>query len=467
MGDNSHLAKSLFKSKAHIKSFGRDAASSLNSVGGAGMGAARMLGGLAGGLTFGTAVNKAMEYQSALNQIRVLGVKDMGVVDEAIRKTSMAYGIDLVQAATVAKDAISTFGTEGQGLSESLVFMQQASKASKAGYVDLGDAAMAVTGILKVFDLGTNSTISIMDKLKVATDLGITNMQRFAPEVSKLNVQFQVAGMGVDEMLSSLSAMTLVEQDVSRDSMMLTNLLKVLGGGNKDAAGAAKKLGLDFSATHLKAVGLAGATREVMAAVKGNDDALRRLFPDMDAYNGYVTYAKVVNTDYTRILGEVSGALGGTEEAFKNVMENDPVNAFSRLKEAFTGLATAAIPVDALTVSLNALADAISGAGVSDAVANSGWFKWATSGTSGMDMYYNRQDRVGEANYQSDVGSFKTAGQRLGLSQSKKQSLAAQAGVGLQNGAGDVNVTISNANFRGTDDMVKRYNRQAAMAPGV
>lgn len=476
LGDNNHLAKSLFRAKTDIKHTGALAARELGHIGGLGSRALGLIGGAMGGLSFGSAITEASRFQSALTEIRVLGVKDIDQVSQAVSRVSSKFGIDLQQATTVAKDAISTFGTEGQGLTDSLVFMEQISMASAAGYVNLADAANAVTGILKVFNMNTDETIGIMDKLKVATDLGITDMQRFAPEVSKLNLQFQAAGMGVDEMLTSLSAMTLVEQDVSRDSMMLTNLLKVLGGGNKEATKAAEGMKLEFTAAHLKAEGLAGVLNEVMQATNGNGDALRRLFPDMDAYNGYLTMAKVVNTDYVRILGEVQGAMGNTARAYDEVMAHDPTHAFKRLTESIQGLIATGVELSGLTNIMNMFADAISGEEVGKAVTESGWYKFWTGNGKESERYYKSVNASADAKNQEDMANYAATGQRKGLSSEKRAALTEQAKAGIANNSTtsttpttiiNNNTTISHANFTAGDDMVQAHNRKIAMAPGV
>ncbi|MCL4735378.1 MAG: phage tail tape measure protein [Candidatus Omnitrophica bacterium] len=286
----------------------------------------------------GGAAKKASDYRSSLNQIRVLGVKDMETVDAAIRRVAKTFGTDLTETATVAKDAISTFGTEGEGLADSLTYVEQSAKAAAAGYVGLSDAARATTSILKVFNLNTNQTLEVMDALKVATDLGITDMQRFAPEVSKLNVQFQSAGMNYKEMVSALGAMTLVEQDVARDTMFLTNLLKVLGGGNQEAAKAAGELGIEFSATALESKKLSGMVEEINQKLKGNKDALRRLFPDMDAYNGYLTFARVNSGDYQTILDKVNNSLGELDKAYEDVLANDTAHQFNLMKASMVDM---------------------------------------------------------------------------------------------------------------------------------
>ncbi len=361
--DLSELSKELAASKVQFKAFGddvtqigKDAGTSLDASLGktsketakkfdesakaisANLKSVSMSAGLFGASVlgaFGTAAKKASDYQSSLNQVRILGVKDMGLVDEAVRRVAKTFGTDLAETAAVAKDAISTFGTEGQGLADSLVFVEQSAKAATAGYVGLTDAAKATTSILKVFNLNTNQTLEVMDALKVATDLGITDMQRFAPEVSKLGVQFQSAGMDFKEMVSALGAMTLVEQDVGRDTMFLTNLLKVLGGGNQEAAKAAKEMGIEFSASALETKKLSGMVAEVTEKTKGNKDALRKLFPDMDAYNGYLTFARVNNGDYQKILDKVNHSLGETDKAYQDVIKHDPTFHLKQMKASF------------------------------------------------------------------------------------------------------------------------------------
>ncbi len=361
--DLSEFSKELAAAKVNVKAFGdsltkigKDAGSSLDASLGktpkelakkfdesakaisANLKSVSMSAGLFGASVlgaFGTAAKKASDYQSSLNQIRILGVKDMGLVDEAVRRVAKTFGTDLAETAAVAKDAISTFGTEGHGLADSLVFVEQSAKAATAGYVGLTDAAKATTSILKVFNLNTNQTLEVMDALKVATDLGITDMQRFAPEVSKLGVQFQSAGMDFKEMVSALGAMTLVEQDVGRDTMFLTNLLKVLGGGNQEAAKAAKEMGIEFSASALETKKLSGMVEEINTKLKGNKDALRRLFPDMDAYNGFLTFARVNSGDYQKILDKVNHSLGETDKAYQDVIKHDPTFHLKQMKASF------------------------------------------------------------------------------------------------------------------------------------
>lgn len=499
LGDDNHLAKTLFKSKARVKAFGGSVANSLSSIGRIGIGTGSMIGGGIAGLGVGEIVSQTAQYESALNQIRNLGVKDMEAVSRAIRETSSLFGLDLVRTTNIARDAISTFGTEGQGLADSLIFTRQAAKAAVAGYVDLGDASKAVTSILKQFDLSTERTTEIMDKLKVATDLGITDMTRFAPEITKLGLTFKNAGMDYETMISALASMSLVEQDVSRDTMMLRNLMKVLGGGVREASDyALKNLKLELSATALESKGLAGMMHEVMRATDGNKNALRRLFPDMDAYDGYLTLAKVLNTDYVRILGQVNAAMGGTDTALSNVLKHDPAAAFNRLAQALTNTASAQVGLQNLTMVMNDLADAMSGVDTSNkrggGILDTWWGKFVTSGSSGLEMWQDKKEAAAEAAYQQDIAGRSTMNRRHGLTGERAAQLAEQAKRGQRNVNGNANeisiatreevaqpgnpsnvtgnayptnITISHANFTMSDEDKARVLMRLSNMPGV
>lgn len=133
------------------------------------------------------------------------------------------------------------------------------------------------------------------------------------PVANSLNVQ-------TDELFSSIAILT---KNGIQTSSAITGLKAAYSNILKptsDASKMAKQLGLDFSATHLKAVGWAQFMAEIKEKTNGDADAMAKLFGSVEALNSMTVLAGAGLDDFNSCLEQMTSAAGLTQESYEKML---------------------------------------------------------------------------------------------------------------------------------------------------
>lgn len=167
-------------------------------------------------------------------------------------------------------------------------------------------------------------------------------------------------GVSTKELFGSLAVLTKngikTSEAVTGLKAAYSNILKP----GSEAGKLASKLGLNFSAAHLKSVGWAKFLEEVKQKTGGNSEKMAQLFGSTEALNSVMVLAGKGAGDFNKVLKDMNKTTGLTEQAYNKVQTPGEKfrQSLNKLKNSAIKLGDALAPVlTILTTYISKLSD--------------------------------------------------------------------------------------------------------------
>ncbi|MGE0229460.1 MAG: phage tail tape measure protein [Dehalococcoidia bacterium] len=271
-------------------------------------------------LAFG-AVSKFADFDLQVARVASLLPQSAGLMDDLtgkVNKLAVTFGQDGASAANAFFDAISA----GVSEADSEGFVATASKLAVAGSTDVSTTVLGLTKVINGFRLGVGEAESVADAFFITNKLGVTTVEQLARGIGQVAPSANALGISYKELLSVTATMTKAGIDTSTTFASLKQVFSNILKPSKDAADTAKRLGIEFNASALKAKGYAGFMADLATKTAGNVDAQAALFGSMESFNAVAT---VVSEGGAR---DLSGALQQMETGAGTV-----THEFGRMSE--------------------------------------------------------------------------------------------------------------------------------------
>ena len=149
------------------------------------------------------------------------------------------------------------------------------------------------------------------------------------------------SGVSFEEITAALAALTAQGVPTSVATTQLRSAIQSLTAPTIRQAKIVRELGLDFSATRLQQIGLAGAFEEAIEATDGNMAILRKLIGSVEGLQAVLALGGEQSHKFTNALKEMETATGATDKAF-GIMAN--TNAF-QLQKAINDIKLALVEI--------------------------------------------------------------------------------------------------------------------------
>ncbi len=315
-GDLSPLDADLAKIGPLAQKHARTVGIAMAAVGGA----------IVGGL--GLAVKSAMDFQGAMAEVNTLGIENLKGLSDAVKDVSATFGLDLVDGANAAYQAISAGADEA----ETPLILAEAAKAATAGVTDLTTAIELGMGVQNAFGDSITSVTQVYDESFLAVKNGVTTFEELAASVGKLSPIFNAVGLSSGEMFASIAALTkggiATAEAVTGMKGAITGIIKPTA----EASELAEALGLEFNAAALEAKGLGGFLEDVRDKTGGNIETMSQLFGSVEGLAAVLSLTGAQAESFADILGQMENSTGATQEAFDRLVASDPGFAWRVLK---------------------------------------------------------------------------------------------------------------------------------------
>lgn len=290
------------------------------------------LAGIGAGLTAGlaSATSSAADFNAKMADVAALGVKDVGRLKEAVKDTSVAFGVDLLQNALATYDLISA------GVDEKLIpaTLRAANTAAKAGRGSLAEAVDLGTSIARAFNEPFSNMAEIFDAAIIAVNEGKTTIGEMGATVGRVAASASTAGVSMDEMFAVIAAGA---GTAGNTAEVITGLKATLAGilkPTKQANEAAEALGIEFSGQALKAKGLQKFLQELGDAVAGDAVLMNQFFGSTEAANLVLALTANNGKLLSGTLETMAGKQGQANRAFEKWKDANPAFAFNQAKQA-------------------------------------------------------------------------------------------------------------------------------------
>jgi TP901 family phage tail tape measure protein len=215
-------------------------------------------------------------------------------------------------------DMISANGDTANALN----YTQIAVKAAKGGFTETAVAVDGLTTVMNAYGLvGVDAMQKVSDQMLTAQNYGKTTFGAIAASIGNVIPLAAQLKTGTDELFASLAVLT--KQGIGT-SEAVTGLKAVYAGILKptsDATKAAKEMGLDFSASALRAQGLGGFLDQLMAKTGGSADKITALFGSVEALNTVLAMtSEGGRKDFAGAMEAMKSSAGATDKAFETMV---------------------------------------------------------------------------------------------------------------------------------------------------
>ncbi|MBL4761287.1 MAG: phage tail tape measure protein [Gammaproteobacteria bacterium] len=175
-----------------------------------------------------------------------------------------------------------------------------------AGATDASVAVDGLTSSLNAYGYETSEAQAIAEKFFTAQKFGKTTIEELSTDFGKVAATASSMGVSFDEVLASVSAATLAGIETNEAYTGLKAVLSNIIKPSKDAADEAKRLGIEFDSSALKAKGFEGFLDSITSSAKFNGETLEKLFGSTEALNIAFALTGGQADDFTNILKELS-----------------------------------------------------------------------------------------------------------------------------------------------------------------
>lgn len=223
-------------------------------------------------------VEQGKAFEEAFSKIRVTtggNVEENERLRQAIMRMNPALG-----SATELTKALAIAMTEFSEASrpEQLAFVETAAKVAVAGFTDTKTAVDALTAVVKGYRMELGDAAKVGEVLVKATQIENVSFGEMGNSLARLSNTAKLAGVSFSELVGSY--LTLAERQTPQLAMMqLRMLLNSLMKTSGPAATEAKRLGIEWSAAGIKAMGFVNWLKKLNQVTAGSAEVLDNLIP--------------------------------------------------------------------------------------------------------------------------------------------------------------------------------------------
>ena len=227
----------------------------------------------------------------------------------------------------------------GFGETSELIDVLKASQlGATGGFSDLATVTDATTSVLNAYGLESDKAAKIVDGFVQTQNDGKIIVQQYAQQIGRLAPIAAGAGVSIDELNAAISSVTATGVPVESTFAGLRQVIASIQKPTGEAAKAAKKLGIDFSAAALSSKGLGGVLQEIVDKGGASEETLALLFGSVEARTAVLPLLNDQLVSFNKNLENQANAQGTAAEAAFTA-SNTIQGQLTRLGTAFTNLA--------------------------------------------------------------------------------------------------------------------------------
>ena len=227
----------------------------------------------------------------------------------------------------------------GFGETAELIDVLKASQlGATGGFSDLATVTDATTSVLNAYGLESDKAAKIVDGFVQTQNDGKIIVQQYAQQIGRLAPIAAGAGVSIDELNAAISSVTATGVPVESTFAGLRQVIASIQKPTGEAAKAAKKLGIDFSAAALSSKGLGGVLQEIVEKGGASEETLALLFGSVEARTAVLPLLNDQLVSFNKNLENQANAQNTAAQAAFTA-SNTIQGQLTRLGTAFTNLA--------------------------------------------------------------------------------------------------------------------------------
>ena len=207
------------------------------------------------------------------------------------------------------------------------------------GFSELATVADATTSVLNAYGLESDKAAKLVDGFIQTQNDGKIVVDQYAQQIGRLAPIAAGAGVGIEELNAAISTVTATGVPVESTFAGLRQVIAAIQKPTSEAAKAAEKLGIDFSATALSTKGLGGVLEELVEKGGASEETLAQFFGSVEARTAILPLLNDQLVSFNQNLENQAKAQGTAAQAAFTA-QNTIQGQIQRLGAAFTNLTT-------------------------------------------------------------------------------------------------------------------------------
>jgi len=299
-----------------------------------------LLGPITAGITvvaaFGKVFSTLAAQDFATAKVKTLGVEvDTLTPKLATLSNELSGQVSQLGLLEASYDVASA----GFGETAELIDVLKASQlGATGGFSDLATVTDATTSVLNAYGLESDKAAKIVDGFVQTQNDGKIIVQQYAQQIGRLAPIAAGAGVSIDELNAAISSVTATGVPVESTFAGLRQVIASIQKPTGEAAKAAKKLGIDFSAAALSSKGLGGVLQEIVDKGGASEETLALLFGSVEARTAVLPLLNDQLVSFNKNLENQANAQNTAAQAAFTA-SNTIQGQLTRLGTAFTNLA--------------------------------------------------------------------------------------------------------------------------------
>ncbi len=269
------------------------------------------------GLSLGSAKLAADFDQSMRNVDSIAKLTDKQFQQLSKSVLGLVHDPAIKQSAGNLAEGLYDIYSSGASGKAALEDLRAAAIGASAGMTTTATATRVLMGVLNSGIGGVKSASGAMDVLFQEVNLGVNTFEELAQQIGPLLPLAAKAGISLQEVSAAMAVLTVNGTDAAESATQLQGLISHLVGASGAAAKEMDKLGIAHGLTAVKAEGLYGAIKNVVAATKGHEDVLHDLFPEIRSYIGLLSLTGDGGKKYASFLDQMKHASDGQGAAME------------------------------------------------------------------------------------------------------------------------------------------------------
>lgn len=301
------------------------------------------------GLAGGAMIKLASDFETSLSLIE-------GLVGVAAKEVDMMRDSVLSLSGTTSKapqelaDALFFVTSAGLRGADAMDVLEKSAKASAAGLGETKSIADLLTSAINAYGKENLTSAQATDILTAAVREGKLEAQSLAPVMGRLLPMATELGVGFDEVSGFLAAMSRTGLDAATSSTALRGIMMKLVKPTEMAKKQLAEYGLSANdlRKQVKEKGLLSVLTTLSTTFKGNEEAMSRVFEDVEGLVGVLNILGQDADVVSGIMDGVTNSVGDMDKAFdvaSKTAEFKFNSALTSLKSAGIELGSIMLPI--------------------------------------------------------------------------------------------------------------------------
>lgn len=199
-------------------------------------------------------------------------------------------------------------------------FVEVMSKTSTTIKSDIMPTVDAATSIMNAWNLSAGSAAEIGDLLFSIIKYGKSNAQQLTTSLGHVVAPAAALNVNLDELGATIATLTKTMK-TNRALTYLSNILGKMASPTKQVQEAAAEMGIELSATAIKARGFAQTLADIRRVTGGDIGKIAKLFPDLRGQRAAITLLSTQYKDFEQQLENMRDKAGAMEEALGKITD--------------------------------------------------------------------------------------------------------------------------------------------------